>query len=155
MPPKHGHGGGHKAEHSTGTPYAGGSADTDDRGLDFSTISQLAGSHAGDSGDSSMFSTALSMISGKSSQLSQESPDEEHLVKSHKKYYKGQSDGGEATESGMGGAAAMQALSMFNSSGGSSSSDPKQEFMGMAMGQAAKLFGKMHLPKIAIVEWAD
>lgn len=145
MPPKHGHGGGHKAEHSTGTDYAGGSADnSDDRGFDFSTISQLASSHAGDSGDSSMFSTAMSMISGKSSQLSQENPDENHLVKSHKKYYGSGGDGGEATESGMGGAAAMQALKMFNSSGGSSSSgDSKQEFMGMAMGQAAKLFGEL------------
>ena len=34
----------------------------------------------------------------------------------------------------------MQALKMFNSGGSSSGGGSSQEFMGMAMGQAAKLF---------------
>lgn len=40
---------------------------------------------------------------------------------------------------GRGSAAAMQALKMFNG-GGSSGGGSSQQFMGMAMGQAAKLF---------------
>ena len=151
MPPKHGHGGGggHKAEHSTGTSYASGNS-SDDRGFDFNSIASLAQSHSGGTADSGMLSNALSMISGKQSQLSSESVDENHLVNAHQSFFGGgSSSGGEATTSGMGGAAAMQALKLFNSgtSAGQSndSGDMKQQFMGMAMGQAAKLFGMSSL----------
>lgn len=69
--------------------------------------------------------------------------DEQHLVNSHQQYYGNSSGGsGEATQSGMGGAAAMQALKMFGGgSSGSSSGSSQNDFMGMAMGQASKLFG--------------
>lgn len=133
---------------SSGTSYGGGGLG--DLLNDFSGIEKHASHHAGDSGDRSIFSSALSMIQQNSGQLQNEGVDEEHAVKAHKKYYGGKhgggggGDGGEATSSGMGAAAAMQALKMFNSGGssGGSSGGGSQEFMGMAMGQAAKLFGE-------------
>ena len=111
-----------------------------------SSVEQFAQQHAGSSGDSSMFSSALGMISGKSSQLQNEDVDEDHMVNAHQSFFGGGSTGGQATSGGMGAASAMQALKMFGSgSGGSSSSSSgggmQQEFMGMAMGQASKLFG--------------
>jgi hypothetical protein len=135
---------------SSGTSYGGGGLG--DILGDFSGIEKHASHHAGDSADRGIFSSALSMIQQNSGQLQNESVDEDHAVKAHKKYYGGKhhgggggsSDGGEATSSGMGAAAAMQALKMFNSGGssGGSSGGGSQEFMGMAMGQASKLFGE-------------
>ena len=66
------------------------------------------------------------------------------MVKAHKSFFgSGSSSSGPATSGGIGAASAMQALKMFNggtSEGGSEST--QQEFIGMAMGQASKLFGE-------------
>ena len=130
---------------SSGTSYGGGFLD--DVLGDHDNVKKHAKHHAGNSADRSIFSDALGAIQGNASQLQGQGVDEKHAVKAHKKYYGGGDsgdDGGEATTSGMGSAAAMQALKMFGggSSSSSSSSGGSQEFMGMAMGQAAKLFGK-------------
>lgn len=139
---------------SSGTSYGGGGLG--DLLNDFSGIENHANNHAGDSGDRSLFSSALSMIKQNAGELQNESVDEEHAVKAHKKYYGGKHGGGgdrgEATSSGMGAAAAMQALKMFNSGGsiGGSGGQGSQEFMGMAMGQAAKLFGELSRPLLVV-----
>jgi hypothetical protein len=121
---------------NSGTPYGGTIGNILG---DLSGVQKHAKHHGGSSSDDGIFGQALNMLSAKQSQLAEEDVDEGHAVKAHKKYYSGDSDGGSATSSGMGAAAAMQALKMFNggSSGGSSS---QQEFIGMAMGQASKLF---------------
>ena len=138
MPPK-----------TSGTHYGGGHHGQGQRGLldDFTGVKKHAKQHAGDSGDDSMFSSALNMLQEKQGSLQNESVDEEHAVNSHQSFFgSGGSSGGESTSSGMGAAAAMQALKMYSSGSSSSSSSEgggsSQEFMGMAMGQAAKLFGK-------------
>lgn len=140
MPPKHGHHGQHAGQHSSGTSYGGGSSGS---GFDFSSIESFASQHAGSTGDSSMFSSAMGMLSGKQSQLANEDVDEQHMVNAHQSFF-GNGDASGATSGGIGAASAMQALKMF--SGGSSSSSSggssQNEFVGMAMGQAAKLFGE-------------
>jgi hypothetical protein len=108
-----------------------------------STIDSVAHQHAEGSGDSSIFSSAMSMLSGKASSLSGESVDEDSMVQNHQSFFGGGSTGGSATSGGMGSAAAMQALKMFSGGSSSSSSGSSQnEFIGMAMGQASKLFGE-------------
>jgi hypothetical protein len=143
MPPKHGHGQHHGGgQDSSGTSYG-------DRGIsdfmsDLSGAQSHAKQHAASSGDDSLFSSALGMIQQKQGSLANEGVDEESMVNSHKSFFGGGDTGGAATSGGMGGAAAMQALKMFSggSSGSSGSSGGGQtEFVGLAMGQAAKLFG--------------
>lgn len=67
----------------------------------FSGIESHANEHAGNSGDSSMFSSALNMIQQNSGQLQNEGVDEDHAVRAHNKYFGDGGDGGEATSSGM------------------------------------------------------
>ena len=147
MPPKHGHhgGGGGGGHHSTETSYGGGGADSSS-GFDMSSIESFAHQHAEGSGDSSMFSSAMSMLQGKSSSMSGEGVDEDAMVQNHKSFFGSGDTGGAATSGGMGSAAAMQALKTF--SGGSSSGSSQNEFVGMAMGQASKLFGEYIVPKL-------
>lgn len=101
-----------------------------------------------------MFSNAMNHISGNASHLQNQGVDEDNMVQAHQSFFGGGGGGGgPATSGGMGSAAAMQALKMFGSGGGSSGSGGgssgggmQQQFMGMAMGQAAKLFGEfMHI----------
>lgn len=128
---------------------------------DFSGVEQHAKKHAGKGGhghghghqqqqessdsseDRGLFSDAVSAIQGKAGDLQNEPVDEDHMVQAHQSFFGGGSSGGEATSGGIGAASAMQALKMFGSGGSSSSEGSSQsEFMGMAMGQASKLFGK-------------
>ena len=73
---------------------------------DHQAVEQHAKRHAGNSApqDRSIFSDAMGMISQNAGSLQNESVDEGHAVKAHKKYYGGGSDdddGGEATSSGV------------------------------------------------------
>lgn len=142
MPPKHGHGQGHgHGQHSSGTSYAGGGGSSSD----FSGVEDYAHQHAEGSADRDLFSSAIGMISGKHEQLANEDVDEQDVVSKYQSFFGGGDTGGSATSGGMGAAAAMQALKMYNSSGSSSSTSSgstQNEFVGMAMGQAAKLFGE-------------
>ncbi|KAK3709272.1 hypothetical protein LTR37_011010 [Vermiconidia calcicola] len=127
---------------SSGTSYGGGGLG--DILSDLSGIESHADNHSGTSGDRSLFSSALGMLQQRQGELQNEDVDEDHMVNSHQSYFGGGGTGGEATSGGMGAAAAMQALKMFNQGGsgssGSSGSGNQQEYIGMAMGQAAKLF---------------
>lgn len=64
-------------------------------------------------------------------------------MQSHQQFFGGGGGGGQQASSGsMGSAAAMQALKMFTGgqSGGSQGGNSQNAFVGMAMGQASKLF---------------
>lgn len=127
---------------SSGTSYGGGLG-----GLlsSLSGADNVASDHAGSSGDKDLFSNVLSMVSGKSDQLKDEDVDEDDMVQSHDSYYgSGAGTGGSATSGGIGKAAAMQAIKMFNSgeTSGGGSSGGQSKLIGLAMGQAAKLFGE-------------
>lgn len=121
--------------HSTQTPYGGGGygGGSDD----FSGAAQHASRHAGDSGDSGMFSNVLGSLMGQQHHLQNQDVDEEDAVRQHQKFYGGGGGDSQASSSNIGTAAAMQALKMFGQGGSSGS---KNEFIGMAMGQAAQLF---------------
>ena len=70
--------------------------------------------------------------------------DEENAVQQHNAYYNNNNGGNQSNQSGgsgnMGAAAAMQAMKMF--SGGSGGKSDQNQLIGIAMGEAAKLFGK-------------
>lgn len=83
---------------SSGTPYGGGFGDLLSN---FSKIEDHADNHSGSSGDRSLFSSALNMISQNSERLQSEDVDEDHAVKAHRKYYSNEGGSGEATSSGM------------------------------------------------------
>lgn len=117
--------------------------DSDDE--DYKRAEQHAAQHSGDSGDTSLFSTALGMLSGKKQSLKDEDLDEEAAVQSHKSFYGGgggasSTETHQATEGNLGMAAAMQALKLFNSGDSTGGKSGKSEFLGLAMAQASKLF---------------
>jgi len=133
-----GYGGGNgRHGHSSGTSYGDVPGGSDD----YSSAAHTAAQHAGDSGDSNLFSAALGMLSGHKAQ--QEDVDEDEAVRHHQQFYGGASQPHPASSGSMGSAAAMQALKMFNQGGSSSGNGPKSQndFIGLAMSQAAKLFG--------------
>jgi len=113
---------------------------------DYSGAQEYAERNHGGSGDSSLFSQALGMLSGKEKDLQHEDVHEEELVNSHRRVYE-QDGGREENSKSIGSAAAMQALKMFSSGGGSSGSGGKQDssaFIGMAMSECAKLFDQQN-----------
>lgn len=111
-----------------------------------SSAARHASENAGDSGDSSIFSSVLSRLTGNKESIAQEDVDEDHAVEAHKQFYGNNGSGQQpASDSNMGAAAAMQALKMFTGgSGGNASaqqsSGSQNQFIGMAMAQASKLF---------------
>ncbi|KAK5002283.1 hypothetical protein LTR16_004451 [Cryomyces antarcticus] len=129
--------------HSTGTPYGGGGA-YGGGSDDFSGAAHEAAQHAGSSGDSSLFSNALGMLQGGRHSQNEEI-DEGEAVRQHQQMYGGQGGGQPASSNAMGGAAAMQALKMFTggqggAQGGGMGAGGQNQFVGMAMAQASKLF---------------
>lgn len=135
--------------HSSSGGYSGGGGGYGNSGSydpEFSSAQHHAQSHESSS-DSSLFSSALGFLSDRKSQYSEQPDiDEEHLVQSHQRLYNGGGGGGYGGEqqqhdsSSLGAGAAMQALKMFTSGGGGSSGGDKNEFIGMAMAQASKLW---------------
>ncbi|KAH8204964.1 hypothetical protein TruAng_000847 [Truncatella angustata] len=148
-----------------GSYPAGGHGRDDD---DFSGAAQHASQHAGNSGDSSLFSSILGSLGQNKGRLAQEDVDEEgtHVdredlrlvlprpnptvelirflpldsVKQHQRMY-GDGDDNDADDRSLGSAAAMQALKMFSggSSGNSQSGNSQSAFIGLAMGEASKV----------------
>lgn len=97
-----------------------------------------ANQHSGSSGDSTLFSQALSFING-SGKDDDDDIDEQKMVNAHQAVY--QSGGGGQAHSAqtLGAGAAMQALKMF-SAGESGGGNSQSQFIGTAMAQASKLF---------------
>lgn len=103
--------------------------------------------------DSSLFSTALSMLSGKKQEYANEDLDEQSAVQAHQSLYSDENDGRnpppqqqqqqqQHSSATLGAGAAMQALKMFSGGGGGGQQPPQSQnaFIGLAMGQASKLF---------------
>ncbi|KZV80883.1 hypothetical protein EXIGLDRAFT_398871 [Exidia glandulosa HHB12029] len=101
---------------------------------------QRASAHAGDSGDSSLFSQALSFAKGSKTEHKQP-VDEAGVINAHKAAY--QDGNASSLDAGsLGSAAAMQMLKQFTSGGGSASSGggSQSQLVALAMGEASKLF---------------
>jgi len=120
---------------------------------DFSGAASHASQHAGDSGDHSLFSSALGMLSGNKQNLQHGDIDEDDAVRQHQNMYGSGGGGQQASSGNVGAAAAMQALKMFTGGGSGGGGQQQQhqgggggggqnQFIGMAMGQAAQLFDK-------------
>ncbi|KAK3382489.1 hypothetical protein B0T24DRAFT_16213 [Lasiosphaeria ovina] len=123
----------------------GHSRDDDD---DFRGAASHAAEHAPE--DSSFFSDILGQLGQRKQQIAEEDIDEEDAVRNHRNFFddSAPTSSDKATSSGMGSAAAMQALKMFSGGSGSSSSSSssssgsgsQSQFIGLAMAQASKLF---------------
>ncbi|KAK8132841.1 hypothetical protein PG999_001014 [Apiospora kogelbergensis] len=129
---------GHNGVTHGGSYPAGGYGAEDD---DFSGAAEHASRHAGDSGDSSLFSTLLGALTQKKQSLADQDVDEDDAVKQHQKLYK-DDDGDEVNDRSLGSAAAMQALKLFTGgdSGSSQQGNSQSAFIGTAMAEASKLF---------------
>ncbi|KAL7269816.1 hypothetical protein RUND412_007499 [Rhizina undulata] len=105
---------------------------------DLTEARHVAERHSG-SQESSLFSSALSFLSGREKQLSEEDIDETDYVDRHRKMYSNEQIPGSSKSIGT--AAAMQALKAFT--GGKGEAAQKQDsktFIGLAMGECVKLF---------------
>jgi hypothetical protein len=113
---------------------------------DLSGAASHAQEHAGDSGDSSIFSSVINHLGQNKQQIGNQQLNEQDAVQSHQQFFGGGGSSQSASSGSMGAAAAMQALKMFTggSSGSSGSSsqggNSQNAFIGMAMAQASKLF---------------
>jgi len=107
--------------------------------IDQDDVVNRAQQHAGDSGSSDLFSSAMSHLSNRKNEQTQP-VDEEHVTRAHNEAY---SNGNASNlDSGsLGAAAAMQALKKFTSgSSGTSQSGGTSQLISLAMGEASKLF---------------
>jgi hypothetical protein len=120
--------------HGERESYYDGSSDNDYR-----EARETAERHAGGGGDySSLFSSALGMLSGKEGRLRHDDVDEGEYVQSHKVAY-GQEEGEKSGQS-LAQAAALQALKRFTGGETEGKKGGQNVFIGMAMAEAVKLF---------------
>ncbi|KAH8835485.1 hypothetical protein DL96DRAFT_1574439 [Flagelloscypha sp. PMI_526] len=108
--------------------------------VDHTEALKQAQSHG--SGDSSLFSTALSFITD-SKDKHNEPIDEEHVTTAHKSAYD-EGKGNDMSAQSIGAAAAMEILKKFTSGSQSStgSGNSQTQMISMAMAEASKLFDK-------------
>ena len=122
---------------------------------DFSGAIHHAQQHSGGSGESSLFSNALGYLQGNKQNIANGDVDENQAVNAHQAMYGNQSGGGTHSSETVGAGAAMQALKMFTGGSGGGAmggggggmgagaqggGGGQNQFIGMAMAQASKLF---------------
>jgi hypothetical protein len=78
--------------------------------------------------------------------------DEDDAVRQHEKFYGNEGSGGQASSNNVGAAAAMQAMKMFNGGSSEQAKGGQNQFIGMAMGQAAQLFDKQQAQGYILTE---
>jgi len=129
-------------------PAGGQMIDTDGDGIpDLEQAAVHASGHSGDSGDSSLFKSAVSFLKTQAQKKGDDDDDddidEEKAVEAHDRAFN-QKQGSSLDAKSMGAAAAMQAFKQFSQGGASNqpknNEDSKSKLIGMAMAQAAKLF---------------
>lgn len=136
-----GYGGGGGAGPGNNLNFQGGGAQADFDGA-MSHAQQHGSGHRDEEG---MFSSVLNHLKGNQSRISEGDVDEQGMVSAHQSMYGNQSGGGHGSET-VGAGAAMQAFKMFtgsgqgSGSGGGGGGGGQNAFVGMAMGQASKLF---------------
>jgi hypothetical protein len=143
---------GERPSRGGGRPQGGyGGRNDDDEDSEYSSAAHHAqqyhdnGGGQGPRGEPSAYGNAVSHIQQHQGRLSNENIDEDHAVSAHQSLYGHGGQGGgprpnqgqSHDENSLGAGAAMQALKMFT---GGSSGGGKNEFIGMAMAQAGKLW---------------
>ncbi|KAL9623235.1 MAG: hypothetical protein Q9160_002550 [Pyrenula sp. 1 TL-2023] len=105
----------------------------------------------GNQEDGNFFSSAMSFLGQNKHHIQNEGGvDEQQMVGAHQSLYNGGSGGGQQhSADSLGAGAAMQALKMFTGGGGGgggghSGGNSQSQFIGLAMGQAGKLFDEQH-----------
>ncbi|KAF8078873.1 hypothetical protein FPV67DRAFT_1466728 [Lyophyllum atratum] len=93
-----------------------------------------------ETGERSLFETALSFL-GDNKNEHEQPLDEEHVTKAHEKAY-AEGNASALSASSMGSAAALQILKQFTSGGKSGGSGSQTHLISMAMAEATKLFDK-------------
>ncbi|KAK2030192.1 hypothetical protein LX32DRAFT_638388 [Colletotrichum zoysiae] len=126
--------------HGGNYPVGGGAFAADDDDDDYSHAASEASRHAGSHGDKDLFSSVLSALTQKKTQLRNEDIDEDDAVKKHKKFFGDDDDDEKADDKGLGAAAAMQALKMFSSGETGGQKQSQGGFAGLAMAEASRLF---------------
>lgn len=127
---------GYDDKYASGGGYGGGGNEFD------GALSHAQHHSGGGQGDEGLFGSALSFLNGKKHEVDQEDLDEQGAVQAHQAAYGG---GGQHSSETLGQGAAMQALKMFTSGEGGGhqgggGGGGQNAFIGMAMGQASKLF---------------
>jgi len=135
-----GRGGGHGGDgnySSGGGRYEGGGS-----APDFSGALEHAQNHADGGGSSGLFGQALGFLQQNTGRLAQGGVDEDHMVNAHQQLYNNNGGGQQHDANSLGAGAAMQALKMFSSGGGGGGG--QNQFIGMAMAQAEKLWDQQN-----------
>ncbi|KAF8581663.1 hypothetical protein K439DRAFT_206227 [Ramaria rubella] len=108
--------------------------------IDHDETVNRASEHAGGSGDSSLFSSAINHLKSRGSGEHTAPIDEEHIQNAHQQAYS-QGNAGNLDAGSMGAAAALQAFKSFTSSGsGGGGGGGSSQLISLAMGEASKLF---------------
>ncbi|KAI0031396.1 hypothetical protein K488DRAFT_86830 [Vararia minispora EC-137] len=119
--------------------HSGQFQDSDGPQFDHDEVARRAEEHG--SGDRSLFHSAMGFVQQHKEQHSE--PVDEDAIQEHHRQAYSERDTGSMSASSMGSAAAMQALKMFTSGGGKSSSGGNSsELISLAMAEATKLFDK-------------
>ncbi|KIW99359.1 uncharacterized protein Z518_11347 [Rhinocladiella mackenziei CBS 650.93] len=127
---------GEERRHEVDGGSSGGGGSTD---FDQDEIMRHSRQH--DSGDSSLFSQAMSFLNDNKHSAVSEDIDEGRIQQSHQQLYQRGGGGQQHDASSLGRGAAMQALKMFTGSGsGSGGSGSQSQMIAMAMQEASKLF---------------
>ncbi|KAL4861302.1 hypothetical protein BDV12DRAFT_69774 [Aspergillus spectabilis] len=111
--------------------------DKDDDKDDLNPALSHASAHSSSNEDPSLFSSALSFIKERRSNINDD-VDEEHVINSHKRY----EEGGNIDSKDLGAGAALQALKLFNQGSGQETGGGKDKnaFIGLAMAQAGRMW---------------
>ncbi|KAF9015623.1 beta-flanking protein [Cyathus striatus] len=122
------------------SPHHSGQSQSHSLNFNEDEVVQTAQNHG--SGDSSLFSSALSFVS-KNKKSHEEPVDEGEVTRAHEKVYQ-QGEASNMSAGSLGSAAAMQVLKQFVSGSGSKGSgqNSQTQLISLAMAEATKLFDK-------------
>ncbi|KAL9948585.1 hypothetical protein D7B24_000931 [Verticillium nonalfalfae] len=108
---------------------------------DLRSAADQAAQHAGSHGDKDLFSGIVGSLTQNKSSVQQQGVDEDDVLSKYKKFFGGEDQRDEkADDKGLGAAAALQALKLFNSGETKGQKDTQGGFLALAMAEASKLF---------------
>ncbi|KAF3342482.1 hypothetical protein VdG2_09442 [Verticillium dahliae VDG2] len=100
-----------------------------------------AAQHAGSHGDKDLFSGIVGALTQNRASVQQQGLDEDDVLAKYKKFFGGEAQRGDrADDKGLGAAAALRALKLFNSGETGGQKDTQGGFLALAMAEASKLF---------------
>ncbi|RXG49555.1 hypothetical protein VDGE_06867 [Verticillium dahliae] len=108
---------------------------------DLRSAADQAAQHAGSHGDKDLFSGIVGALTQNRASVQQQGLDEDDVLAKYKKFFGGEAQRGDrADDKGLGAAAALRALKLFNSGETGGQKDTQGGFLALAMAEASKLF---------------